>query len=574
MKKRFVIFLILGSCYKNYNIPLHAQEANNATILPVTLAEKVDVVTDRLLYCVNEKVLFSAKYTCEEFIEDYHWSNVLYVELLRWNGDKIVQAKLPIKDNTISGFLDIPDNLVSGNYYLRSYTKWMRNYTNAMYSYNLVKIVNPFISDIDNGPEEEIDSQQTIEMIKDSIKIVKGVKYLSQNKKYKSRQKVTLDMILDDNVKQQSDQFCITVAKSGTIDTNHYTLSRNTGAQNKQATVKYLPEIRGASVTGLVVDKTTQEPLEDVMVRLSIPVTGSYFSVYKTNANGEFYFTLPILFGKPDIFIDIDPENSTGAEILIDDDFCNKTVNLPYIPFAIERGENELIRDLMINRQIDDIFLYTAGKQTSLTENCDSTVFYGSAEKVYYIKDYIELPNLEEFFFEIIYEVLVDFHKDGNTLKISTNSDRSLAPLVLIDNIPVYDIGESLKTTLKKIERVEVISNKYIAGNTIYSGIIGIYSKNKDFAGIDLNPNSIFFSYNLLHNNEYNFPDYSNSKTNSRVPDNRSLLYWQPDMMLSKNKKTSISFYTSDEKGDYVAFVRNINADNQAIYGTYKFKVE
>jgi hypothetical protein len=379
---------------------------------------------------------------------------------------------------------------------------------------------------------------------------------------------------LDDNVKQQSDHFCITVAKCGTIDTSHYTLSRNSGAQNRQATVKYLPEIRGPSVTGLVVDKTTQKPLEDVKVRLCTPVTGSYFSVFKTNAGGEFCFTLPMMFGKPDLFIDIDHDNSYEAEIIIDDDFCNETVNLSYIPFVIEKGEDELIRDIMINSQIDDIFLYDTGKQTALTENDNNTVFYGSAEKVYYTKDYIELPNLEEFFFEIVYEVLVDFHKDSNTLRIAANSDRSLSPLVLVDNIPVYDIGRFLKTTLQRIERVELIGSKYIAGNAVFSGIISIYTWNKDFAGIDLNPAGIFYNYHLLRTGKYNFPDYDNNIINSRIPDNRSLLYWQPDIMLSKNQKTTISFFTSDEKGDYIIFVTNANSDDQAIYGTYTFKVE
>jgi hypothetical protein len=44
--------------------------------------------------------------------------------------------------------------------------------------------------------------------------------------------------------------------------------------------------------------------------------------------------------------------------------------------------------------------------------------------------------------------------------------------------------------------------------------------------------------------------------------------------MLSKNQKTTISFFTSDEKGDYIIFVTNANSDDQAIYGTYTFKVE
>ncbi len=84
-------------------------------------------------------------------IEDVHWSNVIYVELIRWNGEKIAQAKFKLFENSASGYLTIPKTLLSGNYYIRAYTKWMRNFPVEDYFYKLIKVINPFESEIDTG---------------------------------------------------------------------------------------------------------------------------------------------------------------------------------------------------------------------------------------------------------------------------------------------------------------------------------------------------------------------------------------------------------------------------------------
>ncbi len=63
--------------------------------------------------------------------------------------------------------------------------------------------------------------------------------------------------------------------------------------------------------------------------------------------------------------------------------------------------------------------------------------------------------------------------------------------------------------------------------------------------------------------------------SNSRIPDRRNLLYWNPDVQLSADKNTTISFYTSDNRGDYIVFIRGKNNnDNHEIYGRCYFSVK
>jgi hypothetical protein len=69
--------------------------------------------------------------------------------------------------------------------------------------------------------------------------------------------------------------------------------------------------------------------------------------------------------------------------------------------------------------------------------------------------------------------------------------------------------------------------------------------------------------------------DFNERSCNSRIPDRRNLLYWNPDIRLSADKKTTISFYTSDSEGDYVVYVRRKNSkDDLELYGKCYFSVK
>jgi len=107
-----------------------------------------------------------------------------------------------------------------------------------------------------------------------------------------------------------------------------------------------------------------------------------------------------------------------------------------------------------------------------------------------------------------------------------------------------------------------------------YYGIISIYSKNKDFAGLDLNKNSMFFTYELFSDGNQGY-DNSKPSENLRIPDRRNLLYWNPDIKLTSEKKSAISFYTSDSKGEYIIYIRGKNSrDDREIYGKCSFLVK
>lgn len=70
-------------------------------------------------------------------------SKVAYVELLDNNRNAVMQAKIALKNGTGSGSLYIPFSLNTGNYQLRAYTSWMKNFGAEHFFESIVTIVNP-----------------------------------------------------------------------------------------------------------------------------------------------------------------------------------------------------------------------------------------------------------------------------------------------------------------------------------------------------------------------------------------------------------------------------------------------
>ena len=68
--------------------------------VPEDSGEEISLETDRQFYCIDERIYFEARYTFNHPIDDVHWSNVIYVELIRWNGEKIAQAKFKLDENS------------------------------------------------------------------------------------------------------------------------------------------------------------------------------------------------------------------------------------------------------------------------------------------------------------------------------------------------------------------------------------------------------------------------------------------------------------------------------------------
>jgi len=142
MKTRFISYLpyallIIFLSSQNKTIALNSPLPNNNAI-----KEKVLLVTDRDLYLSGEKILFIANVIVEDRDTEDKLSNILYIEIFK-EGKVFIQKKFRIEDGLVKGYIQLPDELLSANYYLRAYTMFMRNGEAENFFNTLIRVVNP-----------------------------------------------------------------------------------------------------------------------------------------------------------------------------------------------------------------------------------------------------------------------------------------------------------------------------------------------------------------------------------------------------------------------------------------------
>ena len=109
------------------------------------LQEKIFVHTDREMYLAGEILWFKLYYTNAGTNKLLDLSKIGYVEVIDKNEKPVLQAKISIEKGTGNGSLYLPVSLTSGNYQLRAYTNWMKNFSPDYFFNKNISIVNSLL---------------------------------------------------------------------------------------------------------------------------------------------------------------------------------------------------------------------------------------------------------------------------------------------------------------------------------------------------------------------------------------------------------------------------------------------
>lgn len=110
------------------------------------LQEKVFVHTDKSTYLPGEIIWFKIYCVDGSDHKPLNLSKVVYVEVLDNSQNPIVQAKISIKNGIGDGSVYVPVTINNGNYKLRAYTNWMKNFSPDYYFEKTITLLNPLKS--------------------------------------------------------------------------------------------------------------------------------------------------------------------------------------------------------------------------------------------------------------------------------------------------------------------------------------------------------------------------------------------------------------------------------------------
>lgn len=106
------------------------------------LQEKIFIHTDKSFYVPGEIMWFKAYVVDAIEHKPIDISKVAYIEILDQNNKAVSQAKIELVNGSGSGSFLIPVSITTGNFTLRAYTRWMRNFSVENYFEKAITIVN------------------------------------------------------------------------------------------------------------------------------------------------------------------------------------------------------------------------------------------------------------------------------------------------------------------------------------------------------------------------------------------------------------------------------------------------
>ena len=107
-----------------------------------SIKEKIFVHTDKNFYVAGEIAWFKLYIVDASNNKPLELSKVAYVEILDSTNKHVLQAKIALNNAEGNGSFYLPVNLNSGNYKLRAYTNWMKNFSADYFFEKNITIVN------------------------------------------------------------------------------------------------------------------------------------------------------------------------------------------------------------------------------------------------------------------------------------------------------------------------------------------------------------------------------------------------------------------------------------------------
>ncbi len=529
------------------------------------LREKAYLHTDRDYYYPRESVWFKAYMGYSMPILRDTLSATLYVELISPQKERIDSRTYRIKEGVAWGDFKLRDSLPSGQYYLRAYTNWMRNYGDSMLFVKSIPVLS-LTENIEPSRKEDntVSSAMVIEAGKES---------------FSAREKVELNIrVLDDRgvpVKANLSVSVTDAVASVPLTNNPITAPASLFISDLGDKNQYFDQIshfmeRGLSFRGVVKDgkgNPTPGKLEIIQGNMDNLIS------METDEKGEFLvtgvnFTDSLIFafkpvnkkGKPLERVDLLPREIPPLN------FDVKPLVLTY------RKEDALQRIQNTYRPDEDV---TMLKEVEIKSSRLAKDAPNEPVRIYGTPDYVvkgenirstavgtnvlvglqgKVPGLQ------VIESMdggglptIKVKIRGGTQSLAGNTD----PLILVDGVPFPDAQSISALDPSMIDRVEVITRASPQfGSRGSNGVIAIYTKSGFTAGSERN----YLSYKIPGYDKPRafFSPTHGEGSNSSNPDFRTTIFWKPDVKTDEKGNAAVSFYSADLATRYRIVVEGV----------------
>ncbi len=564
-----VILLLSNSAFAQYTL----KNDNDVSWYNKTTKESIDFTVNAKTIITGETLYYKIYCKNLETNEISKLSKVAYVELLN-NEGLIFKQKLLLNNGTGEGRYSIPKNIATGHYKLIGYTQWMKNNTNHLFDEKNLIILNPRddLSFKDDTFTPNKNGTTTNDLI--SIK--------TSSDTFSKRSKVVMNIDSNDlNVKLGN--YAVSVSKVNPLDAlfTYNTIAEKSAIKSSDYTKKnigdfiFLPETDGEIISGTVTTKSTNKPVENTRIMLSILDDSAFQDFAITNKEGRFTFTIKNRFESDKAMLRAIEDEANDYKITFDKKNTINSSALQFNSISIPETLREHVRQRSLHTQIENA--YRAVKQDANVPQKTLKPFYGNHEIKFVLDDYTRFSTLAETLIEVVEHAWHERYK-GKTRAINVRErendpyyDVDILPIVIFDGAYIKDHENVLPEDANNIESISVFRDEFYFGNKVYQGALMVKSKDRNFYQSLVSDNSILIDL-LKPQPSYNYFKADYTKTVNRIPDFRNTLLWLPNYIFS-SANNEISFFTSDIEDNYQISLNGITKNGQPIHIEKEFKI-
>ena len=329
---------------------------------------------------------------------------------------------------------------------------------------------------------------------------------------------------------------------------------------------------------GRVVSKEGQQGAAGKKVALSLHGDPYIFDIAQTNAEGYFYFNLDTAVSSANAIFQLLEQDSDNYNISFNESPAPEMDALEFESFIIDKSAEELILARSINNQIENA--YAGVKSDTVFKPAESIPFYRTYQEKFFLDDYTRFNTLRETMVEIVDNAwIAENGEDDPTFGVRPFDgyleSTSLLPVVIVDGLYIRDHIDVVNYNSKELTSIAVSRDRVMIGPQIFQGLISLETKSREFP--------VTFYRSHLINSElqrpeaqktYFFQTYDSAEKNSRIPDYRYQLYWEPFLTFDNNSSSQIQLFSSDITGTFVVELKGFTANGKPVALSKTFVVE
>ncbi|MGN6395266.1 MAG: carboxypeptidase regulatory-like domain-containing protein [Mucilaginibacter sp.] len=349
---------------------------------------------------------------------------------------------------------------------------------------------------------------------------------------------------------------------------------------------------RSFVISGTVKMKADGTPVANTQVTL-LPSAGGTVKSTTTDAEGKFSFPDMIFETGARFVIKTDSRSGKKAVAITLDKSAGSAIIDPENPVESAYNGNA---DILASLQ-------TEGKDGIITASSDPKVFMkndkgafkptstyrssalggpGHADQVIHGDNFENAPSLITALNGVARDI--DFRNGAPYLKTGqvtgTSGDSSNPMLVLVDGIEVQPTSLDALSP-RSIETVEILKgpNAAIYGVRGGPGVLVVTSRQTlpaagDIISQETAPGVFSFTPQGFYKaKEFYSPQY-NVTDGSKLPDNRTTIFWKPNIVTDNDGNAAMAFYNADGTGTYRVVIEGIDVNGNIGRQVFKYKVQ